>query len=242
MILRSLFIAFAIVASTTAQTPDPLSPQSFQAKVSLDVSYGYLKYLPEGYEADQAKRWPLVVFLHGSGERGTDLQKLKIHGPTKLITAGQKFEAIIVSPQCPAGQIWSPHGVHALTQEIMKTHRVDADRVYLTGLSMGGFGTWDTITEYPATYAAVVPICGGAGVRFVLADRIKHIPEWIFHGGKDSVVDPAFSKKMNDVLTKLGAQVKLTIYPDAGHDAWTATYANPEVWSWLFAQKRAKAQ
>jgi predicted peptidase len=224
----------------TAQTPDRQSPQSFASKVTLEVGYRYLEYLPEGYDADQTKRWPLIVFLHGSGERGDKLEMLKKHGPPKLIAAGQNFPAIIVSLQCPSGQIWNPHGVHALTQSVIKSRRVDVDRVYLTGLSMGGFGTWETAMEYPDTYAALIPICGGAGVRFVMAERIKHIPEWIFHGEKDPTVDPAFSKRMNDVLSKLGAPVKLTLYPEARHDSWTATYDNPEVWKWLFAQKRTQ--
>jgi predicted peptidase len=121
---------------------------------------------------------------------------------------------------------------------MIKAHRIDLDRVYLTGLSMGGFGTWDTVTEYPQTYAAVIPICGGAGVRFVMASRIKHIPEWIFHGAKDPVVDPKFSQRMFDSLKKLGADVKLTLYPEAQHDSWTAAYESEETWAWLFAQKR----
>jgi predicted peptidase len=224
----------------TAQTPDRQSPQSFASKVTLDVGYRYLEYLPEGYDADQTKHWPLIVFLHGSGERGDKLELLKKHGPPKLIAAGQNFPAVIVSLQCPSGQIWNPHGVHALTQSVIKSRRVDVDRVYLTGLSMGGFGTWETAMEYPDTYAALIPICGGAGVRFVMAERIKHIPEWIFHGEKDPTVDPAFSKRMNDVLSKLGAPVKLTLYPEAKHDSWTATYDNSEVWKWLFEQKRTQ--
>lgn len=202
------------------------------------MGYRYLQSLPKGYEVDQAKRWPLIVFLHGSGERGSDLQMLKKHGPPKLLAAGQALPAIVVSPQCAPNNIWNPHGVHALTQHILQTHRVDVDRVYLTGLSMGGFGTWETAMEYPDTYAALIPICGGAGVRFVMAERIKHIPEWIFHSEKDPVVDPAFSKRMKDTLTKLGAPVKLTLSPEARHDSWTATYDNPKVWNWLFKQKR----
>ena len=228
------------MSSASAQTPARQSAESFESKVTQDVSYRYLKSMPEGYEADQTKRWPLIVFLHGAGERGDNLDLLLKHGPPKLITAGQQFPAIVISPQCAAGQIWESAAVHALTQEIIKTHRVDVDRVYLTGISMGGFGTWDVALAYPDTYAALIPICGDAGVKFILAERIKHIPEWIFHGAKDTLVPPAFSKRMNDELLKLGAQVKFTVYPDAQHDSWTATYDNPEVWKWLFEQHRTK--
>lgn len=242
----SLLLCSLLLASTAshADTPNRQSAQTFAGKVTLDVGYSYLLYLPDGYDADPAKKWPLIVFLHGSGERGTNLELLKKHGPPKLIANGKSIPAIVVSPQCQPKQIWNPHGVHALTEQVKQSHRVDADRVYLTGLSMGGFGTWETATEYPDTYAALIPICGGAGVRFVMADRIQHIPEWIFHGAKDPVVEPSFSKRMFDVLTKLNAQVKFTLYPDALHDCWTATYDNPEVWDWLFQQQRkpAKAQ
>ncbi len=211
---------------------------SFSGQVAINVGYRYLLYLPKGYESSQDKKWPLVVFLHGSGERGNNLAQLAKHGPPKLIAAGQDFPAIIASPQAPDHSIWNPHGVKALTDDLARQYRVDVNRTYLTGLSMGGFGTWDTAFEYPDTYAAIIPICGGAGVRFVMADRIKHIPAWIFHGAKDPVVDPAFSKQMNDVLNKLGASVKFTLYPDMKHDSWTATYDNPDVWKWLFEQHR----
>jgi predicted peptidase len=212
--------------------------EEFTGKVALDVNYRYLLALPDGYKSDSGRKWPLIVFLHGAGERGTDLETVKKHGPPKLIAAGQKFEAIVASLQCLAQQIWNPHGVKALTDELIKTLRVDTNRVYLTGLSMGGFATWETALEYPGTYAAIVPICGGAGVRFVMAERIKHLPVWIFHGARDPVVEPSYSKKMFDALTKVGGNVKLTMYPDALHDSWTAAYNDPELWKWMFAQKR----
>lgn len=214
------------------------SAERLTGEVVLKVDYAYLLALPEGYAAAADKKWPLLVFLHGAGERGNNLDALKKHGPPKLIEAGRKFPAIVVSPQCPSGQIWNPHAVKRLVDELVAKHRVDTSRIYLTGLSMGGFGTWETATEYPDTFAALVPICGGAGVRFVLADRIKHIPEWIFHGGKDSVVDPAFSQKMHDILRKLGTDVQLTIYPDAGHDSWTEAYKTEAMWTWMFQQQK----
>ncbi len=202
----------------------------------LQAHYNYLLALPEDYEANKEKKWPLIVFLHGAGERGDNLELLKKHGPPKLVAAGQKIPAIVVSPQCLPKLIWNPHAVKALTDFIVRTLRVDASRIYLTGISMGGFGTWETGMEYPETFAALVPICGGAGVRFVMAERIQHKPIWIFHGAKDPVVEPAYSKRMFDVLTKLKAPVKLTMYPEAMHDSWTAAYNDPELWKWLFEQ------
>jgi predicted peptidase len=226
--------ALSVLASAeTSQTA-----QSFASEVTLKVGYEYLLALPEGYAAAPDKRWPLIVFLHGSGERGDNLEAVKKHGPPKLLTEGKALPAIVVSPQCPAQQIWNPYGVKALVDALVKSHRVDTDRIYLTGLSMGGFGTWETAMEYPDTFAALVPICGGTGVRFVMADRIKNIPEWIFHGAKDPVVSPKFSEQMFGLLKKLGTDVQLTIYPEAQHDSWTQAYQTEELWTWLFAQKR----
>lgn len=211
----------------------------FEGKQELAVGYRYLLSLPAGYEGDQGKNWPLVVFLHGAGERGDDLKLLKKHGPPKLIDQGKDLGAIVVSPQVLAGQIWDPHGVKALTDAVSSSLRVDRDRIYLTGISMGGFGTWETAISYPDTYAAIVPICGGTGVRWLLAERIEHLPAWIFHGGKDTVVTPDNSEKIHGALKKAGSPARLTIYPDAGHDSWTTAYDDPELWSWLMSQRRA---
>jgi predicted peptidase len=238
--IHATITTFAITAlSTLAAADTAQTPQSFTAEVKLQVGYKFLLALPADYDADKAKQWPLIVFLHGSGERGDNLEALKKHGPPKLIAAGKSIPAIIASPQCPAGDLWEPHAIKGLVDALVKQHRVDRSRIYLTGLSMGGFTTWETAMEYPETFAALVPICGGAGVRFLIADRIKHIPTWIFHGAKDPVVAPEFSIKMHEVLKHLGADdVRLTMYPDAQHDSWTAAYETEELWTWLFAQSR----
>jgi len=235
-ITATLALVHAITCCAAAE--EKQSAQRFTGEVKLPASYPYLLALPKGYAAETAKAWPLLVFLHGAGERGDHLDQLKQHGPPKLIESGREFPAIVVSPQCPNGQIWDHHAIKALVEDLKSKHRVDATRVYLTGLSMGGFATWETGIEYPETFAALVPICGGAGVRFLLADRIKDTPIWIFHGGKDSVVSPDYSKRMHDVLKRIGGKVQLTLYPEAGHDSWTAAYNDEELWAWLFAQKR----
>lgn len=201
------------------------------------VSYRFLLSLPEGYEADAQKKWPLVVFLHGAGERGDNLELLLKHGPPKLVAAGKKFEAIVASPQVPAGEVWNVHGVKALVDKLSAEYRVDASRIYLTGISMGGFGTWATILEYPNVFAAAAPICGGAGIGILKFDRIKDLPIWVFHGGADTVVPPEYSTSVERRL-KNHKHFKITIYPDVGHDSWTQTYDNAEFWDWLFAQKR----
>jgi predicted peptidase len=242
--MKTLPLFLSCLAMTTlsplAFAETQQTAQSFATEVKLQVGYKYLLALPEGYSSDTTKTWPLIVFLHGAGERGDNLEMLKKHGPPKLLAAGKSIPAIVVSPQCPTGIVWEAHAVKALVDVIQKEHRVDASRIYLTGLSMGGFATWETAMLYPDTFAALVPICGGAGVRFIIADRIKHIPSWIFHGGKDPVVSPAFSVQMEGVLKKLGADVRLTMYPDAQHDSWTAAYDNEELWTWMFKQQRVK--
>jgi predicted peptidase len=234
MLKRTLFF----LAAASFALADTQAPQRYSGDFVIKVDYRYLLSKPEGYEAGKEKKWPLVVFLHGSGERGDDLEKVKVHGPPKLIAAGRPFPAVIASLQCPKDELWNPHGVKAVTDHLIKTERIDPARVYLTGLSMGGFGTWETAFEYPDTYAAIAPICGGAGVRWVQARRIAHLPAWIFHGDKDGAVPVEFSHKIHDALKKTGAPVKLTIYPGVGHDSWTATYENPEFWAWLFGQTR----
>ncbi|MBK8093761.1 MAG: prolyl oligopeptidase family serine peptidase [Verrucomicrobiaceae bacterium] len=227
-----------LLLSATALLADTQTPASYVGDFVIKVNYRYLISRPEGYEADPAKKWPLILFLHGSGERGTDLELLKKHGPPKLIAAGQQIPAVIASLQCEPKQIWNPHGVKALTDHLVRTERIDTARIYLTGLSMGGFGTWETAFEYPDTYAAIAPICGGAGVRWVMAERIAHLPCWIFHGDKDAAVPVEFSVKMHKALEKLAAPVKLTIYPGVGHDSWTQTYDDPAFWKWLLEQKK----
>lgn len=233
--LACLGPAWMIAEEPAAQ----FKPGSFESEITIKLGYKYLLTLPDGYEANAGKEWPLLVFLHGAGERGDDLELLKKHGPPKLITAGKKFEAIVVCPQVPTGEFWNPHGVKALVDKMKKEYRVDDARVYLTGISMGGFGTFDTVTAYPDVFAAAVPICGGAGINVVKFGPLKDMPVWIFHGGSDPTVPVQFSEMaMSWFKREKAPNVKITVYPEAKHDSWTQTYDNPEVWKWVFEQKR----
>jgi predicted peptidase len=209
------------------QTPARLNKE-------IKVQMGYLLYLPKDYEKQES--WPLVLFLHGSGERGDNLDLVKKHGPPKLIAAGKDFPFLVISPQCPKERWWEPIELTALLDDVGSTYKVDKDRVYVTGLSMGGFGTWRLAAYAPHRFAAIAPICGG-GEKY-WAKRIAHLPVWAFHGAKDTGVPPERSQIMIDELKKNGGHPKLTIYPEAGHDAWSATYDNPEFYKWLLAQKR----
>jgi predicted peptidase len=205
---------------------------SFTTTVTRTVSASYLVSLPEGYGTVDQK-WPLVLFLHGAGERGSDLELVKKHGPPKLIAAGTSFPFIMVAPQCPENQWWSEDVLAALLDRIEETYSVDKFRVYVTGLSMGGYGTWRLATLNPDRFAAIAPVCGGGDVSTVCS--IKNTPVWAFHGAKDPVVPLQESQQMVDKLKSCGGDVKLTVYPEAGHDSWTETYDNPELYTWMLS-------
>jgi predicted peptidase len=227
-----------------------LTPHSFERRITVRADY--LLFLPKGYEANADRRWPLILFLHGAGERGTNVWQVDVHGPAKYIAEHPDFPFILVAPQCPAEQAWSQEVLLELLNEISASHKVDPQRVYLTGLSMGGFGTWDLALAHPERFAAVAPICGGGEVLPVLLAKLgfstperkatlKGLPIWAFHGAKDNVVPPGESERMVHALKDLGAgDVKLTIYPEATHNAWAQTYSNPEFYQWLLEHKRER--
>jgi len=240
--LAGLALAAAALSATgaSAQTPGAQEPQTLNKSVSKTVTARYLLSLPKEYGKDPQKRWPLVMFLHGAGESGSDLEKVKVHGPPKLVAQGKEFPFILVSPQAPSVRDWwSNEVLIALLDEVSEKYAVDRDRVYLTGLSMGGYGTWNLATAYPDRFAAIAPICGGGLPRF--APRLKNMGVWVFHGAKDDAVKLHESEEMVDALKASGAKVKFTVYPDAGHDSWTETYNNPELYTWLLQHRRGEA-
>lgn len=195
----------------------------------------YLLFLPKGY-APRGARWPLILFLHGAGERGSDLNLVKKHGVARIVEERPDFPFIVVSPQCPAGGWWGSEELIALLDEVEETHHVDRDRIYVTGLSMGGFGTWQLALDQPHRFAAIAPICGRGNP--LLAERITHLPIWVFHGAKDKVVPLSSSKDMVAALRNCGAKPRFTIYPDAEHDSWTKTYENPRLYEWFLSHRR----
>jgi predicted esterase len=226
--LISLAIFYVVISTNI------LSAQQTEQKFVKEVNY--LLSLPDGYNTDTIEKWPVIVFLHGSGERGDDLEKVKVHGPPKLINAGQKMPFIVVSPQVArADQWWYSDLLMLMIKGIIKKYRVDESRIYLTGLSMGGYGTWDIALKYPELFAAIAPICGAGDPSEVW--KIRHTPVWIFHGEKDPAVPVKNSKTMYAALLQYG-NARLTIYPDAAHDCWTETYNNPELYKWFLSHKR----
>ena len=208
------------------------SGKLFDEKVAIDAKLGYLLYLPKNYSAD--KQWPLVMFLHGVGERGNNLEKIKAHGLAKLAEK-QDFPFIIVSPQCPDDTWWDistqVESLNGLLDNIIDSYSVDTKRVYLTGLSMGGFGTWALASAHSEKFAAIVPICGGGNHHNV--KKLAKLPIWVFHGDKDGVVPIKRSQEMVDAIKKENGDIKFTVYPGVGHDSWTQTYNNPELYKWL---------
>ena len=213
----------------------PSTGKSFDATITKKVSARYLLYLPEGYDP-AGKPWPLVLFLHGSGERGADLAALTCQGLPKLAAGGKSFPFILVAPQVPDGELWSADTLKALLDDLQSPLRVDPDRVYLTGLSMGAFGAWDLAIGNPDRFAALLAISGGGNPVEVC--RLKNVPVWIVHGRKDDVIPVSWAEELGKRLERCACKVKVTIYPDAGHDAWTRTYEDPAVLEWLLAQRR----
>jgi predicted peptidase len=231
--VRAIVLSILMLAAGVG-TAQPVQQNACELKRTITVTMKYLLYLPKGYE--QKPSWPLMLFLHGAGERGDDLALVKKHGPPKLINAGQQFPFIVVSPQCPNGRWWEPLELAALLDEMVGKYKIDKERIYLTGLSMGGFGTWSLAAYQPKRFAALVPICGGGEPYW--SESLAPIPVWAFHGAKDPAVPLERSQKMVEALKKKGGNAKLTVYPEAMHDSWTETYANPRLYEWLLQQKR----
>lgn len=238
--LAALTLAAACWSSPDAVMANhPVEPTEaeFTATITREVGYRFLIYLPKDYDADEAVRWPLVVFLHGAGERGDELAKVAVHGPPMQAARGDDLPFIVVAPQCPAGSWWDPDAVAALARHVTREHRVDASRVYLTGLSMGGFGTWETAAKHPDLFAAIAPVCGGGNPLW--GHGLARTPVWAFHGDADSVVPPAMTEVMAFGMRRFGrAEPRLTIYPDVGHDSWVRAYNDPELYRWLLSHAR----
>lgn len=233
----------------TAKDP-PMSEKHVFEDRGRKLPYRLLKPL----KIEDGKKYPLVVFLHGAGERGTDNEKQLVHGVPQFAANLEKYPCFLIAPQCPDGKRWvevdwsadshtqpkEPGEVGRLTlalvEKSIQALPVDRKRVYLTGLSMGGYGTWDLLARRPDLFAAAAPVCGGADEA--TARKIKAIPIWAFHGGKDTTVQPARSRNMIAALKKAGGHPKYTEYPDVGHNSWDNAYRDPELFRWLFAQKK----
>lgn len=216
---------------------------TFSKEFSEDIqaNLNYLLSLPSEYEKNCNKEFPLVLFLHGAGERGSDIELVKRHGPPKM-TETVEFPFILLSPQCPlyiprySNWIMELSSVMALVSEICSQYRVDDSRIYVTGMSMGGYAAWELGKRFPGKFAAVAPVCGGGSIKNI--QRMVDLPVWAFHGAKDDIVLPEESQVMVEALRKAGGNVKYTLYPDANHDSWTETYSNPKFYEWLLSNNK----
>ncbi len=233
-ILGNLSLISAVLCCAIFGVMGAQQEKHFEAQIKAAAKLDYLLCLPSGYETTRQK-WPLVLFLHGAGESGSDLAKVKTHGPPKLVEGGREFPFILVSPQCPS-RGWNPDALNALLDSVIRNYRVDKERVYLTGLSMGGYGTWTLAAAHPERFAAIAPICGGGNPKD--AGKLARLPVWVFHGAKDPTVPLQRSEEMVQAIKAAGGNVKFTVYPEAGHDSWTKTYNDPDFYTWLLAQKR----
>jgi predicted peptidase len=221
-----------------------MQPQSLalDTEVRKRVQLRYLLWLPSGYDDDQ-RRWPLILFLHGRGERGDDLSLVMREGLARRLAEGFELPAIVAAPQCPSGSDWTLHddALLALLDDLDARLAVDPRRVYLTGLSMGGRGAWRLAATNADLFAALITIC--ARRPDAVRDRedarpLVGLPIWVFHGAQDQVVPVEESDAMVEALRAHGADVRYTVYPDAGHDSWTQAYAEDELYTWMFARER----
>ncbi len=220
--------------------PGTQTAQELKVKVGdKETTLEYWLFLPKSY--DQKKSWPLMLFLHGAGERGSNLNQVKKWGPPKRVGSKKDFPFVVISPQCPKNKRWEPAQLHSLIEHVVASHKIDRSRMYCTGLSMGGYGTWAMIAKYPKLFAAVIPVCGGGDPS--TAKNITEVPIWAFHGGADRVVPASRSQSMVDAIKKAGGtKAKLTIYPGVNHNSWSKTYANEKVYAWLLSHSKAKEE
>ncbi len=242
--LLSLALSFGLALASTvfvrshsyAAAPYRQEPRTFTKEIRKMVTINYLLSLPKEYGVDKDKRWPMILFLHGAGERGSDLNKVKALGPPKLVAEGKEMPFIIISPQAPDHSNWDVDALNALLDEIVSQYAVDEGRIYLTGVSMGGAGTWRLASAHPERFAAIAPICGWGDPG--MAHRMRNMPIWVFHGAKDDLVPLQASQEMVEALKQVGNEPRFTVYPDAGHDSWTETYNSPALFEWFLKQKR----
>jgi poly(3-hydroxybutyrate) depolymerase len=227
-------VALGIAVAWSQVGRFPLVATTRPGGASSSAGLNYLVYLPEDYYLS-SRRWPLILYLHGAGDVDRDIDRLRAGGLPRRIEAGWRIPFIIVAPHSPKNG-WDVEALDALLDELLRRHRVDADRVYLTGVSMGGFGTWALAAAYPKRFAAIAPICGGGDPAS--ADRLRGVPTWAFHGADDTIVLAEESRKMVAALEQAGGDVKLTIYPGVGHNSGGMTYADNRLYDWFLAHQR----
>ena len=227
-------LALALGVATIAPAAGRMESNALDATLSRHVHLPYRVWLPQGYEASKA--WPAIVFLHGSGERGTDLSFVERNGPPRYVLEhGLPF--VVIAPQLPEGATWSADAISALLDRALADYRIDTTRVYLTGLSMGAYGAYELAIAEPSRFAALLTVSGAGNPVEVC--RLRELPVWIVHGAKDDVIPISWGREMARRLENCKGDVRLTIDPDSGHDAWTKVYEDPATYEWFLAHRRA---
>ena len=239
-----VLVAVFMVLSLGILADEPAAGRQVEQKLDLPDgrSVSYLLYLPAEYRANEGK-WPVMLFLHGRGESYGPLSLVKKWGPPQMLDRGEALPYIVVSPQCPGEESWAQEkqqaGLVSLLDHIAGTYRVDSERVYLTGLSMGGYGSWRLAADHPDRFAAVIPICGAGKTED--AEKLKALPIWVFHGTEDSAVPFQRSTEMVDAIVAAGGKkIRFTTMEHVGHNSWSAAYATPEIYGWLKQQTVSK--
>lgn len=179
-----------------------------------------------------------MLFLHGAGERGDDLRLLLQYGPPRIANEDPDFPFVLIAPQCPLCRHWELRPLFDLLDHALANFRIDPERVVVTGVSMGGYGTWNLGMAAPDRFAAIAPVCGGGDIN--LAHRLRKVPIWAFHGEEDDIVSPIETIEMVEAVRSAGGYPRMTLYPKTGHDAWAQAYATPELYGWLLAQKASQ--
>ena len=233
-----LLVAVTGIQPPAAAEPAPGKQVEHSLRISDDFSIPYLIHLPKEY-AEKEGGWPLMLFLHGRGESHGPLSLVKKWGPPRLVERGDDLPYVIVSPQCPGNESWGQPkqqaGLIQLLDHIAQTHRIDTNRVYLTGLSMGGYGSWRLAADHPERFAAVAPVCGGGKPED--ASKLKDLPIWVFHGTQDTAVPFSRSVEMVEAIRKAGGtRIRFTSLEEVDHNCWSSTYATPALYDWLNKQ------
>lgn len=217
------------------EVPVGQNAQVFESMVSQTLQCNYLLFIPQAYHRDDSD-WPLILYLHGAGERGDDPNLIPRFGPLMYVKDHPDFPFIVLAPQCPQDEWWRPETVIHVLIEVLDRYRVDRHRIYITGISMGGYGAMETAARFPWLFAAVAPVCGGG--NGIQARALKEMPVWIFHGAKDTAIPTEATEYLYQRLQQHKADVKLTIYPEAGHVETTQAYDDPALYEWFLAHQR----
>ena len=229
--IRLFSVAFVICALCSCSAQSRL--ESGKKEVSVSESLEYYLYFPPEYQESSSKRFPLLLFLHGGGESGGDLELIRENGPPKLLTEGKDFPFLILAPQNPhKKQWWNVRAVMALLEQITREYRIDPKRLYLTGLSRGGNACWEIAAQFPDTFAAMAVVCGMTPVPYAHWIN-KSMPIWVFHGKEDPVIPFSESEQMTRKLEEMGYDVRLTASDGVGHNAWEKAYLEEGLYEWF---------